>query len=429
MQTARRGAFSLWGVILVLSIAACSRTTASPVAQVRSPTATTEPTLTTTSVPPTDTPTALATPSPTFTPSATPTPVVYVVQVGDSLWAISRRFGVSVDALLAANGLDRTSALRPGQELTIPTATENLPGSEAAVPDQPSAADHAAEAGVPKQPTAAHPSSGVGGPKTTSSPPASQPAPERSMGLADEEPGNPRTETSKPQTSSAQPAARPTAAEIVHVVKAGENLSNIAIDYGASVDVIMVANGIKDPTKLRVGQKLVIPSGTATPVPTATANPTASPTPAMPYKPPSPLWPINGTKLPAGEPVVLSWTSVGILDPEEYYVVHLERLRGPIVTESWTQWLQQTSWRVPTSVRSAEPTKGQLYRWDIVVMRHTATDEDGTWSGIPLSNPSSERRFLWPLPLKQTTDTAGGSKVPGAPLPIPLSTGSEQGVR
>jgi murein DD-endopeptidase MepM/ murein hydrolase activator NlpD len=243
--------------------------------------------------------------------------------------------------------------------------------------------------------------------------------------LADNESGKPATETSKANTASAQPTARPTVAETVHVVKAGESLSNIAIDYGASVDVIMVANGITDPTKLRVGQKLVIPSGTATPVPTATANPTASPTPAMPYKPPSLLWPINGTKLPAGEPVVLSWTSVGILDPEEYYMVRLERLRGPIVTESWTQWLQQTSWRVPASIRSAEPTKGQLYRWEIVVMRHTATNDDGTWTGIPLSNPSTERRFLWPLPLKQATGATSGSKVPGAPLPIPLSEGSK----
>jgi LysM repeat protein len=45
---------------------------------------------------------------------------VYTVQRGDTLWAISRNHGVSLGALLEANGLSRNSVIRPGQELTIP---------------------------------------------------------------------------------------------------------------------------------------------------------------------------------------------------------------------------------------------------------------------------------------------------------------------
>ncbi|RMG44067.1 MAG: LysM peptidoglycan-binding domain-containing protein [Acidobacteria bacterium] len=45
---------------------------------------------------------------------------VYRVRRGDTLWAISRRYGVSLTALMRANGLGRRSILRPGQTLRIP---------------------------------------------------------------------------------------------------------------------------------------------------------------------------------------------------------------------------------------------------------------------------------------------------------------------
>jgi LysM repeat protein len=44
-----------------------------------------------------------------------------------------------------------------------------------------------------------------------------------------------------------------------HEVKPGESLSAIASAYGVTVKVVMDNNGITDPNKLRVGQKLFIP--------------------------------------------------------------------------------------------------------------------------------------------------------------------------
>ena len=44
-----------------------------------------------------------------------------------------------------------------------------------------------------------------------------------------------------------------------HVVKTGETLSAIAAAYGVSQSVIAQENGISDPSKVRVGQKLFIP--------------------------------------------------------------------------------------------------------------------------------------------------------------------------
>ena len=44
-----------------------------------------------------------------------------------------------------------------------------------------------------------------------------------------------------------------------HVVKSGETLSQIATQYGVTVQVIVDANELADPNALRVGQKLFIP--------------------------------------------------------------------------------------------------------------------------------------------------------------------------
>jgi LysM repeat protein len=42
------------------------------------------------------------------------------VQPGDNLTRIARQFGVSVEALIAANGLANPDRLRPGDVLIIP---------------------------------------------------------------------------------------------------------------------------------------------------------------------------------------------------------------------------------------------------------------------------------------------------------------------
>lgn len=56
-----------------------------------------------------------------FAPPATATPetTIYVVQRGDTLFSIARRFGSTVDAVKAANGLVSNN-ITPGQQLIIP---------------------------------------------------------------------------------------------------------------------------------------------------------------------------------------------------------------------------------------------------------------------------------------------------------------------
>lgn len=65
-------------------------------------------------------------PTPTFTPSPSPTPVVHYVVSGNTLLGIALEYGVTVDALLQANGLSINEYLRIGQALIIPLGREEI---------------------------------------------------------------------------------------------------------------------------------------------------------------------------------------------------------------------------------------------------------------------------------------------------------------
>jgi LysM repeat protein len=58
-------------------------------------------------------------PTPTAPASVAATPISYVVQSGDTLGLIAARFGTTVDAIKAANGLS-SDVINVGQRLTIP---------------------------------------------------------------------------------------------------------------------------------------------------------------------------------------------------------------------------------------------------------------------------------------------------------------------
>ncbi|AGK53921.1 C40 family peptidase [Bacillus sp. 1NLA3E] len=72
----------------------------------------------------------LVTPTgPSTVPQTSTTIASYQVVSGDSLWGISKKFGVTVDAIQSGNNLT-SDRLFVGQTLTIPTATTITPSSE-----------------------------------------------------------------------------------------------------------------------------------------------------------------------------------------------------------------------------------------------------------------------------------------------------------
>jgi LysM repeat protein len=102
------------------------------------------------------------------TPPPTPTPqIAHIVQSGDTAWSIALRYGLTLDELLAFNGLGPNPMLHPGDALLIrsptplPTAT-----SEATATAAPPANDAALR--MESSPTATF---------TPQAPPSSTPAP------------------------------------------------------------------------------------------------------------------------------------------------------------------------------------------------------------------------------------------------------------
>jgi LysM repeat protein len=60
-----------------------------------------------------------------------------------------------------------------------------------------------------------------------------------------------------PEATPEPPAATPEPK--TYKVKRGDTLSGIAAEYGTTAKKLMKLNGIKDPTKLRVGQVIDLP--------------------------------------------------------------------------------------------------------------------------------------------------------------------------
>jgi N-acetylmuramoyl-L-alanine amidase len=81
-----------------------------------------------------------------------------------------------------------------------------------------------------------------------------------------------RLQLTAPATAAA-PAPTTMAGDLVHVVVRGQTLTGIARQYGSTIAAIVQANGIANPSFLRVGQRLTIP-GVASP-PAAANAPTS----------------------------------------------------------------------------------------------------------------------------------------------------------
>ena len=77
--------------------------------------------------PATDTPVPSPTPEPTALPTPTPQVTAYTIVEGDTLWDIAVRFGLSLDALIAANPDINPDLLALGDVLNIPAPGAILP--------------------------------------------------------------------------------------------------------------------------------------------------------------------------------------------------------------------------------------------------------------------------------------------------------------
>ncbi len=145
-------------------------------------------------------------------------PTTYVVQRGDTLSLIARRYDTTVRAVAELNGVANPNLIFVGQRLLIPSAGDSPPP-----------------------------------------PPSSPPT------LGGKEGG-------QDTTPSAQ----------IHIVQPGETLTRIASRYGVTTSAIVEANYLANPSLIFAGQRLAIPgSAASTPLPSPFAAVEMEPLPVI----------------------------------------------------------------------------------------------------------------------------------------------------
>ncbi|MDF1523204.1 MAG: LysM peptidoglycan-binding domain-containing protein [Trueperaceae bacterium] len=190
---------------------------------------------------------------------AAPT-ATHVVEAGDNLWSLARRYDTTVASLMAANALT-SDALRPGLELTVPVALATAPQAAST-----------SSAAAPS--TEVTPSGAAAAAPTPAAAPAALSVTVREgdslyeIALAHDvrvddlivwndldgtliRPGQVLDLFAREGTPSAAPL-------VVHVAS-GDSLWTLARVHGTTVDALAAANGIATNGTLRVGQALTVP--------------------------------------------------------------------------------------------------------------------------------------------------------------------------
>lgn len=147
----------------------------------------------------------------------------YIVKSGDSLSKIAHANGTTIKALREVNKLSGDK-LKVGQKLALPGAAPAAAEAPAAVPAE-AAAPAMGEAAMPQPETAA-------------------PMSDASSAVA-------------PATAGSSDVGEGGA--VVHIVGANEELNEVAMMYGVSLDELMKVNKLTNST-VKVGQSLKIPS-------------------------------------------------------------------------------------------------------------------------------------------------------------------------
>lgn len=172
-------------------------------------------------------------------------------------------------------------------------------------------------------------------------------------------PVSPTTTVPSPTpTTAPSPTPSPTPCTIIHIVEAGETLSGIAANYGITVEAIVQASNIANPSLIYVGQQLVI-SVCGTPMPTPSPSPpgpTPTATPRPTYTPVSPCMypkaeitaPHEGDRRKKEEKVIV-WGTATHMDFQFYEIEYISP-DGALISVEGSHYGQVTD--------------GQLAVWD-----------------------------------------------------------------
>ena len=180
---------------------------------------------------------------------AGPKSKAYVVQTGDTMFAIAKRFSVTAAALADENDLKSGAAIKRGQRLQLPEGYKDKGPTRTAIAAPPSSVPTTTLAGATPTP-ATRPVETPRGSTPTMTQPASTPfASSASV-----------TTTTTSVTGSVVSVAGP---RQVYTVRSGDTLTAIAKRFDMSVKELADANDLDADKALRLGAKIKGPATTA----------------------------------------------------------------------------------------------------------------------------------------------------------------------
>ena len=201
---------------------------------------------------------------------ASPPATTHVVAAGESVWSIASAHGLRPADVLAWNGLDWTSVIRPGQVLKLSAPAAPAPAAPA--PAAPAMMSHTVVAGDTLTGIAQRhgiglralfEANGLGW--------SSVIYPGQTLNV----PGVTTAAAVAPAPVPA-PAPAPVAPQTTHTVARGDTLSGIAKKYGVTLAAIFAANGLGSGSIIYPGQAVAVPTAATG----AAAAPAAAPAPA-----------------------------------------------------------------------------------------------------------------------------------------------------
>lgn len=183
---------------------------------------------------------------------------------------------------------------------------------------------------------------------------------------------------------------------ILHTVRGGETLSEIAELYEISMDDIRMANDMAaGSTEIQANQVLEIPRYTPTPEVTAEAESVQNgpESASAQYTAPTLLYPPDGATFTGPSALVmLQWISAGILEEDEFYRVSVT-VPSTDGADTRQNYVKSTAWRVPEDYFPLPEIVDRSFTWSVTVVRQTGTDLDADYTS--LSSSGEPREFFW----------------------------------
>lgn len=222
-------------------------------------------------------PTAI-TPTPQAEQTATPTSAnlaIHVVQRGETLFRIAQTYETTVDYLADVNGITNAGSILVGQRLLVPTSTSTEPivTTHVVLPGE-TLGGISNRSGVPMATlmelnNLSNPDQLYAGQiLNIAAPSIPAPPPLEATPLVPETATADITATAPaPETPAAAATAEATAVVEsglptignIYTIQAGETLFQIATRFGLTVNDLVTANSLADPTLIYAGQTLIIP--------------------------------------------------------------------------------------------------------------------------------------------------------------------------